>query len=59
MSISKEEHLRIGDDIKILARLIKAALNEEDKEKRMYLALIIEDTVNHLHRDIIDIKIEN
>lgn len=58
MSITKEENLRLGDDIKILARLFKAAINEENKEKRLYLSLIIEDMLNHLYRDVTAIKVE-
>jgi len=44
------------DELKIIARISKIVLTENDYEKRKFAHLIFEDAMNHLINDLVEMK---
>lgn len=56
--LSLKELDKLVDELKIIARISKIVVTENDYEKRKYAHLIFEDAMNHLINDLTELKEE-
>lgn len=54
--LSIKELEKLVDELKIIARISKIVVEENDYDKRKYAHLIFEDAMNHLINDLLELK---